>query len=97
MRRKIVFGNLFRNKKRTILSILCIGLAVMIVFLSLNVYYSFRKMTLLDAYDTYGRYNIVLHELDTDQKDKIQSMVRSKYEYGEEQIQEIKGYEFEEN
>ena len=89
MRRKIVFGNLFRNKKRTILSILCIGLAVMIVFLSLNVYYSFRKMTLLDAYDTYGRYNIVLHELDTDQKDKIQSMVRSKYEYGEEQIQEI--------
>ncbi len=61
---KLIIGNIKGNKKKTISSVISIGVSVMIIFVTLNVYVSFQDMRLKNAYDAYGKYNIVLHEVD---------------------------------
>ena len=36
----------------------------MLIFVVINTYVSFQKMRLENAYDAYGEYNIILHEVD---------------------------------
>lgn len=61
---KLIFGNIKGNKKKTISSVIGIGVSVMLIFVTLNAYVSFQDMRLKNAYDAYGKYNIVLHEVD---------------------------------
>lgn len=63
---KLVIGNIIGNRKKTIISIICICFSVMLIFVSINTYVSFQKMRIENAYDAYGKYNMVLHEVDGD-------------------------------
>ncbi|MDE6025037.1 MAG: hypothetical protein K2G45_06265 [Lachnospiraceae bacterium] len=60
---KLIIGNILGNKKKTISSILGICISVMLIFVVINTYVSFQKMRLENAYDAYGEYNIILHEV----------------------------------
>lgn len=63
---KLIIGNIKTNKKKTISSVIGICVSVMLIFVVLNTYVSFQNMRLENAYDAYGKYNIILHEVDTE-------------------------------
>lgn len=63
---KLIIGNIKGNKKKTISSVIGICVSVMLIFVVLNTYVSFQNMHLKNAYDAYGKYNIVLHETNTE-------------------------------
>ncbi|MCM1398065.1 MAG: FtsX-like permease family protein [Clostridium sp.] len=70
---KLIKGNLKGNIQKTIISIIGICISVMLIFVAVNTYVSFQKMRLENAYDAYGEYNLLLHEVDRGTYDWIRS------------------------
>lgn len=66
MTARLIWGNIKSNKKRTLISILCISFLVMLIYFCINAYVSFQNMMLCNAYEAYGKYNIILHNIDNE-------------------------------
>lgn len=65
---RLIIRNIFANIKRTISILLGIVVAVALVYTAIGVYYSFNNMRKANAYQSYGRYNVMLHGIDESEK-----------------------------
>ena len=77
------------NIRKTVISVLCICFTVMLIFVSINTYISFQRMRLYDAYDAYGEYNIVLHNITMEQYNWIKESYTEEAKIGVENIVEV--------
>ena len=86
MKLKLLFRNILGNKKKTLICILGVCLSVMLIFVSVNAYVSFQNMRLENAYESYGEYNIILHNVDRKTSDWIRDELGSDAKIGIEKI-----------
>ena len=82
---KMIMKDLRYMKKRVVLSAVCIMLSVVLIFTTENVYVSFQNMQLESAYDRYGEYNLILHDIDPYECRTLINEVRSIASFGVEQ------------
>ena len=66
------------------LSIMC---SVMLLYVVCNAYISFQRMRKLDAYERYGQYHFILHDIDYDTLNRIKDGLGEKVKLGVEKIQ----------
>ena len=86
MKIKLILGNIKKNIIKALIVLACIALAYMTIFVMINVYYSFQKMNLEKAYNSYGKYNILLSGVTEEEIEKIENRWKNNIEIGKERI-----------
>ena len=83
---RLVFRNLIGQKKKTILSVLCIAVAAMFIFSIIQIHYSFEIMLREDVYDAYGEYNILITDVEPRALLEIESTFENRVNIGIEYV-----------
>lgn len=83
---RLITANIRGNKRKTISAVAGICISVMLIFVAINSYVSFQKMRIENAYDSYGQYNIVLHNVDKETYTRIRDWKDKDVEIGFESI-----------
>ncbi|MGN0436498.1 MAG: FtsX-like permease family protein [Wujia sp.] len=68
---KLTLRNVLVQWKKSLATIISICLGVALIFTSVSIYYSYEKMRHENVYNSYGRYNVVLHNINQNQKDML--------------------------
>ena len=89
MKKTLIIKNITREKKKSIIALLSIIMATLLMVCILNVYISFKEMVIKNAYHSYGKYNVLLHNVN----DEIVSYIKENYGDNLYGIEKIYGYD----
>ncbi len=83
---KLIVRNIIGNRRKAISCIAGICLSVMLIFVTINTYVSFQQMRIENAYDSYGQYNIILHEANKEASEWVKGSFGENAKIGIEEI-----------
>ena len=84
MWRKLIIGNMFRNKKRLFASVICMMLSFALIFTVVKVFLSFQNMRRLHCFQSYGKYNVLVYDVDPASAKGILNQLPAEVESGTE-------------
>ena len=85
---KLIIRNLLHDFKRTVVSIICLGVSVLLIFVTMASFSSYQHMRRLDAYEHYGKYHLELRDISAEEVIKIRELLGDQVEFEEVSNQE---------
>lgn len=85
---KLIIRNLLHDFKRTVVSIICLGVSVLLIFVTMASFSSYQHMRRLDAYEHYGKSHLELRDISVEEVIKIREILGNLVEFEEVNDQE---------